>query len=42
MDPGMVLLVTLIKVAFMMLLIGWIPALIAKKRGRNLFGWWVY
>jgi hypothetical protein len=41
MDPGMVLLATLIKVAFMMLLIGWIPAPIAKKNGRNFFGWWV-
>jgi len=42
MDPGMAILVTLIKVAFMMLLIGWIPALIAKDKGRNFFGWWLY
>ncbi|MBD3335624.1 MAG: hypothetical protein GF355_08915 [Candidatus Eisenbacteria bacterium] len=24
------------------LIIGWIPALIASRKGRNFFGWWVY
>jgi len=39
----MVLVVTLIKLAFVMLLIGWIPAVIARSKGRdNFLGWWIY
>jgi hypothetical protein len=42
MDLGLQLLVLLVKVAFFVLLLGWIPALIAKKKGRNFFLWWIY
>jgi len=42
MEPGMAIIVTLVKVGFAMLIVGWIPAIIAKKKGRNFLGWWVY
>lgn len=36
------LFVSLAKILFVMLLIGWIPAVIAKNKGRNFFAWWIY
>jgi hypothetical protein len=41
MDPEL-LVAVLVKFIFIMLVIGWIPALIAKKKGHNFFLWWVY
>jgi hypothetical protein len=41
-DVGFAFLVTFIKFVFVMITIGWIPALIAKKKGRNFFPWWIY
>ena len=41
-DPGTLLLVALIKFALVMLFIGWIPALIAKSKGRSFVPWWFY
>lgn len=42
MDPGVTLLMMLVKVFAAMLLIGWIPALIASSKGRSFLLWWVY
>ena len=36
------LLAFLIKFIGVMLLIGWIPALIAKSKGRSFVAWWIY
>lgn len=41
-DPGTILLVAFVKFALAMLLIGWIPALIARSKGRNFVPWWFY
>lgn len=41
-DFGMIIVVTLIKVGFMMIIVGWIPAIIAHGKGRNFFLWWAY
>lgn len=41
-DFGMIMIATLIKVGFMMIIVGWIPALIAHRKGRNFFLWWIY
>lgn len=42
MDPSVWFLLSLGKLVFVMLLIGWIPALIASSKGRNFLLWWVY
>lgn len=39
---GELLLLFLVKVVFAMLLIGWIPAVIAKLKGRSFWAWWLY
>ena len=41
-DSGLYFLAFLIKFVLVGLIIGWIPALIAKSKGRNFFAWWFY
>lgn len=41
-DSGIFFVASLIKLAFVTIVIGWIPALIAYKKGRNFFLWWIY
>lgn len=41
-DFGMIMVATLIKVGFMMIIVGWIPAIIAQRKGRSFFLWWIY
>jgi len=42
MEPGMVFFAFLVRFALVMLFIGWIPAVIAKSKGRSFMGWWFY
>ena len=42
MDEGMLLLEILTRMALAMVLVGWIPALIARTKGRNFMTWWIY
>lgn len=41
-DSVFIILAPLIYFIFAMLFIGWIPAVIAKCKGRSFFLWWVY
>jgi len=42
MDAGEAFLIGVVRMLGVMLLIGWIPALIAWKKGRNFLLWWLY
>jgi hypothetical protein len=41
-ESSVYLLAFLIKFVLVGLVIGWIPAVIAKSKGRNFFAWWFY
>jgi hypothetical protein len=41
-DPGYFLLGFLGRLVFAMLLVGWIPAVIAMRKGRSFWVWWFY
>jgi len=41
-DPGYFLLGFLGRLVFAMLLVGWIPAVIAMRKGRSFWAWWFY
>ena len=42
MDSGDACFIFLVKLALVTLAIGWIPALIAKNKGRDFLTWWIY
>jgi len=42
MEPGMVFLSLFVRLVLVMLFIGWIPAVIARSKGRSFMGWWFY
>lgn len=41
-DPGMIFVAFILRLIIAMLLVGWIPAMIASSKNRNFFGWWIY
>jgi cbb3-type cytochrome oxidase subunit 1 len=42
MDGGMHIVWWLVRIALVMILVGWIPALIARRKGRDFVTWWIY